>query len=100
MPIDEDEVREAPGPQRALVGGPCARRHGSLPRGLQQSELPAAALLDLRAAAMSFDLGCGEGTNTRLIARRGARMTGIDLSPQMIAAARAEEQRELARHHL
>jgi len=41
-----------------------------------------------------IDLGCGEGRNTRLFADRGARMTGLDLSPEMIAAARAEEERE------
>jgi SAM-dependent methyltransferase len=38
-----------------------------------------------------IDLGCGEGHNTRALARRGARMTGVDLSPKMIAAARASE---------
>ena len=41
-----------------------------------------------------IDLGCGEGHNTRALARRGARMTGIDLSPRMIAAARASEAAE------
>jgi SAM-dependent methyltransferase len=39
------------------------------------------------------DLGCGEGRNTRLIAERGARVVGIDLSSKMIVAARAEEAR-------
>ena len=38
-----------------------------------------------------IDLGCGEGHNTRALARRGAKMTGVDLSPRMIAAARASE---------
>ena len=41
-----------------------------------------------------IDLGCGEGRNTRALARRGARMTGVDLSPEMIAAARASEAKE------
>jgi SAM-dependent methyltransferase len=41
-----------------------------------------------------LDAGCGEGYNTRILARRGARMTGIDLSERMIALARAEERRE------
>ena len=41
-----------------------------------------------------IDLGCGEGTNTRLFAERGARMTGVDLSPRMIDAARAREAAE------
>lgn len=38
-----------------------------------------------------LDIGCGEGTNTRLFARRGARMTGIDICPAFIDAARREE---------
>ena len=41
-----------------------------------------------------LDAGCGEGHNTRILARRGARMTGIDLSERMIALAREEERRE------
>ncbi len=41
-----------------------------------------------------LDAGCGEGYNTRLLARMGARPTGIDLSPRMIELARAEEERE------
>ena len=28
-----------------------------------------------------LDIGCGEGHNTRLIARRGAKMTALDVSP-------------------
>jgi SAM-dependent methyltransferase len=38
-----------------------------------------------------IDLGCGEGSNTRALAQRGARMTGVDLAPRMIMAARARE---------
>ena len=41
-----------------------------------------------------LDLGCGEGGNTRLLAQRGARMTGVDLSAEMIAVARAKEAEE------
>jgi SAM-dependent methyltransferase len=41
-----------------------------------------------------IDLGCGEGSNTRIFARRGGRMTGVDLSPTMIEAARELEERE------
>ncbi len=38
-----------------------------------------------------IDLGCGEGRNTREMARRGAQVTGIDVSRRMIAAAKATE---------
>lgn len=41
-----------------------------------------------------LDLGCGEGHNTRVLARSGAAMTGADISEEMIAAARAAEAEE------
>ena len=41
-----------------------------------------------------LDAGCGEGTNTRIFARRGARITSVDLSDKMLEFARAEELRE------
>ena len=42
--------------------------------------------------AAVHDLGCGTGTITRIIAERfrGARVTGLDSSPEMLAKARAE----------
>jgi len=43
-----------------------------------------------------LDAGCGEGHNTRLLARLGARVTGVDISSKMIGFARAaEEERPL-----
>lgn len=39
-----------------------------------------------------IDLGCGEGTNTRRLARAGARMVGIDLSERLIDYARQAEK--------
>ncbi len=39
-----------------------------------------------------LDAGCGEGYNTRILARRGARMTGADISARMIELCRQEEQ--------
>ncbi|MFQ6162103.1 class I SAM-dependent methyltransferase [Sinorhizobium meliloti] len=47
-----------------------------------------------------IDFGCGEASNTRRFAAMGARMTGIDLSEQMIRHARAiEEQQPLGIHY-
>ncbi len=40
-----------------------------------------------------LDAGCGEGYNTRILARSGARMTGVDISERMIDLAREEERR-------
>ncbi|MGI9479356.1 MAG: class I SAM-dependent methyltransferase [Hyphomicrobiaceae bacterium] len=40
-----------------------------------------------------LDVGCGEGTNTRELAKRGARMTGIDIAPTFVNFAREAEKR-------
>ncbi len=39
-----------------------------------------------------LDVGCGSGYFAREMARRGARVTGIDISPRMIEHARGEEE--------
>jgi ubiquinone/menaquinone biosynthesis C-methylase UbiE len=41
-----------------------------------------------------LDIGCGEGHNTRLLAKRGARVTGIDIAAKFIAHARDAERQE------
>lgn len=41
-----------------------------------------------------LDAGCGEGYNTRIMARMGARVTGVDISPTLVKLARREERRE------
>ncbi len=41
-----------------------------------------------------IDLGCGEGRTSRILAARGARVTGVDLAPRLIEAARAREAAE------
>lgn len=41
-----------------------------------------------------LDVGCGEGHNTRLVAERGARMTGIDISGNFVRHAMEEEASE------
>ncbi|QIN82319.1 methyltransferase domain-containing protein [Rubrobacter tropicus] len=48
------------------------------------------------AGLSGLDVGCGEGHNTRLLAGRGAQMTGIDISETFIRhAAEAEEDEPL-----
>jgi trans-aconitate methyltransferase len=46
-------------------------------------------LLNPRQGERILDLGCGTGYLTNLIARAGARVTGIDNSPAMLEIARA-----------
>ena len=41
-----------------------------------------------------LDIGCGEGANTRLVARRGAGMTAIDVSETFVRLAEEEKSRE------
>jgi len=41
-----------------------------------------------------LDLACGEGYNTRILARKGAEVVGVDFSRKMIYLARKEEENE------
>jgi SAM-dependent methyltransferase len=50
------------------------------------------AMLPDLTGRSGLDLGCGEGHNTRLLARRGAQMTAIDLAGRFIDAAVIEER--------
>ncbi|HYG58780.1 MAG TPA: class I SAM-dependent methyltransferase [Symbiobacteriaceae bacterium] len=38
----------------------------------------------------ALDLGCGTGVQTQALSRYGLRVTGIDISPEMLARARAK----------
>lgn len=54
-------------------------------------------LLDLIGAVEGrtvIDDGCGEGFLSRILARMGARVTGIDTSTVLLAEARRDEERE------
>ncbi len=48
-------------------------------------------LLPNVAGLSGLDIGCGEGHNTRLLARRGARVSAIDIAEDFIAHAREAE---------
>lgn len=52
-----------------------------------------AALPDINGLE-GLDVGCGEGANTRHLARRGAVMHAIDIAPTFIRHARETEDRE------
>ena len=49
------------------------------------------AMLPPIAGLHGLDVGCGEGGNTRELARRGARMTALDMSPTFLRHAREAE---------
>jgi ubiquinone/menaquinone biosynthesis C-methylase UbiE len=52
------------------------------------------AMLPDVTGLQGLDVGCGEGHNTRILARRGARITGADIAPSFIAAAAELEAAE------
>src|SRR5437667_11065838 len=52
------------------------------------------AMLPAISGLRGLDLGCGEGSNTRQLARLGARICGIDLAPTFIRHAHAPEARD------
>jgi len=43
---------------------------------------------------VGLDIGCGEGSNTRQLARRGARLVAVDVSHTFVRHVSAEETRE------
>jgi SAM-dependent methyltransferase len=75
------------------VVSPRYRKSKELPFRVY-SEIPNhLALLGELSGKSVLDLACGEGFYTRLIKRGGARrVVGVDLSPDMIRLARAEEE--------
>jgi ubiquinone/menaquinone biosynthesis C-methylase UbiE len=52
------------------------------------------AMLPPIAGLHGLDIGCGEGTNTRALAKLGARMTAIDVAPTFVTHARESEVRD------
>ena len=52
------------------------------------------AMLPEVAGLSGLDIGCGEGYNTRLLARRGARMAAIDVAEVFVEHSRRAEAEE------
>lgn len=50
--------------------------------------------------SLVLDLGCGTGSMTNTLARRGYDMTGVDYSPEMLDVARARAEKEGLRNIL
>jgi ubiquinone/menaquinone biosynthesis C-methylase UbiE len=67
-------------------------RSGRTPHGLAAEAVLALAgdVTDLRV----LDVGCGQGSATRALARAGALVTGADAAPEMLAAARGHEEEQ------
>ncbi len=52
-------------------------------------------LLQLQKGERALDLGCGQGVISRAMQRAGARVTGVDLSANLIEAARQRSPKEV-----
>ena len=44
-----------------------------------------------------LDIACGEGYNTRILAGKGAKVTGVDLSRKLIEHAKSQEKNDRLR---
>ena len=92
--LGSDAVTDA-GEPATEPPAPARRPPGTRPRYLRFAGERARPFADLvarvarRAPATVVDLGCGEGTMTASLAQRwpGARVTGVDSSAEMLAAA-------------
>ncbi len=63
--------------------------------GLTRLDLALQRLLDYAgdvAGLTVLDAGCGEGRISRILASRGARVTGVDISPRLVDIARSRSQ--------
>lgn len=72
-------------------------RHVRAGRDVYRDALNSPAFLDMLPPVeglQGLDIGCGEGANTRAVARRGARMQGIDVAPTFVRHAKAAEEAE------
>jgi SAM-dependent methyltransferase len=66
-----------------------ARGYAHNARFVADLGVPVLDLLDPRPLERVLDVGCGDGALTLKIAAAGARVVGIDSSPELIAASRA-----------
>lgn len=68
-----------------------ADSYDAYPNGLIKIEEPIVrALLGDVAGKRVLDAGCGTGRHTQWLAQQGARVVGVDPSPEMLAHARAK----------
>lgn len=67
---------------------------GPLEEDAEQEVEEILGLLPLRRGSSVEDLGCGRGRHAIPLARRGYRVTGVDLSEKMLSMARDRADRE------
>jgi SAM-dependent methyltransferase len=89
---DPDFVRATRSSYDAVAAGYAERfRDELVPRPLDRAMLAAfAEFVQAAGGGPVVDVGCGAGPVTALLAGLGLQVSGIDLSPQMIATARRD----------
>jgi trans-aconitate methyltransferase len=71
-----------------IMDGWDAERYATNARFVSDLGLPVVTLLAPKPGERILDLGCGDGALTETLAASGARVVGVDGSPNMVAAAR------------
>ncbi len=79
--FDAEEYSEGPIPASTI------ERYSRCTKPFLPAEHPFWVLGDVRGKRI-LELGCGDGSNAVLLALKGARVTGIDLSPRAIGIAK------------
>lgn len=76
------------------IDGPLRTLHGINPARLEYilARIGAADSPSGLAGQQALDIGCGGGVLTEALAQAGARVTGLDLSAELIAVARTHAQ--------
>ena len=71
-------------------------REGNVPWHTEKPSVELASFLDTGriVSGTAIDLGCGYGTNSIYLARRGLEVVGVDLSPTAIEGARRRAEEE------
>ena len=62
---------------------------GIIGRTVEEANAQIVARLDLKAGTEVLDVACGTGNSAIPAARRGARVTGVDIAPNLLEQARA-----------
>jgi SAM-dependent methyltransferase len=96
-------INRRPGPLGRAVSAQAARPHGLLGRLLGRLWIhETAALNDQTIALLAvqpgdavLEIGCGPGRTVATLAAHGARVTGVDPSPAMLAQARRRNTRTI-----
>lgn len=73
----------------ATIWGTGGERYDEISRGIADSIEHAVRRLNPQPGERILDLSTGTGWTSRVVARRGATVTGVDIAPELIETARA-----------